>query len=290
MKLSEILFLNEVIRRHRAINGAKMQFVAEDWDYLQLQVLLPFLPLRTFCMFRIFVAICVFRWQSFLLSGYHQLDLLALLTKPSFSGSVLRQFSSAVVLWAIASFFQCALYINSELSGIPSTMQVKRFYRSFTQRLKGKQGRFRGNLSGKRVDFSGRTVISPDPNLRIDQVGVPIHLAKILTYPSVVTEFNLEFMRQLVVNGADKHPGANFIIEKSSGQKKFLKYGNRMFIAEKLRPGDLLERHLIDGDLVLFNRQPSLHKISIMAHFAKVVPHRTFRFNECVCTPYNAGK
>ena len=52
--------------------------------------------------------------------------------------------------------------------------------------------------------------------------------------------------------------------------------------------GDLIERHMIDEDLVLFNRQPSLHKLSIMCHRAKILPHRTFRFNECVCTPYNA--
>ncbi|XP_078201620.1 DNA-directed RNA polymerase III subunit RPC1 isoform X2 [Callithrix jacchus] len=136
MKLTEIIFLNDVIKKHR-ISGAKTQMIMEDWDFLQLQ---------------------------------------------------------------------CALYINSELSGIPLNMAPKKWTRGFVQRLKGKQGRFRGNLSGKRVDFSGRTVISPDPNLRIDEVAVPVHVAKILTFP------------------------------------------------EK----------------------------------ARVKPHRTFRFNECVCTPYNA--
>lgn len=183
---------------------------------------------------------------------------------------------------------QCALYINSEMSGLPPDMQPKKAMRAFTQRLKGKQGRFRGNLCGKRVDFSGRTVISPDPNLRIDQVGVPIHVAMTLTFPEIVNASNIEKMRQLVINGSDVHPGANYLVEKKSGNKKLLKYGKRDELANYLRFGDIVERHLDDNDVVLFNRQPSLHKISIMSHRAKVMPGRTFRFNECACTPYNA--
>ncbi|KAF3423619.1 hypothetical protein E2986_12478 [Frieseomelitta varia] len=182
----------------------------------------------------------------------------------------------------------CALYINSEMSGIPANMQPKKSGRGLVQRLKGKQGRFRGNLSGKRVDFSSRTVISPDPNLRIEQVGVPIHVAKILTYPEKVNPSNIELMRKLVRNGPDIHPGANFVQQGKTQFKKFLRYGNRQKIAEDLQYGDIVERHLRDDDVVLFNRQPSLHKLSIMAHKAKVLEHRTFRFNECVCTPYNA--
>ncbi|CAH1249658.1 POLR2A [Branchiostoma lanceolatum] len=218
MKLTEILFLNDVIQKHRA-TGARAQMIMEDWDFLQLQ---------------------------------------------------------------------CALYINSEQGGIPLNMQPKKPTRGFCQRLKGKQGRFRGNLSGKRVDYSSRTVISPDPNLRIDQVAVPIHVAKILTYPEKVNKANIQLMRQLIVNGCDTHPGANFVESRATGVKRFLKYGNRQKIAQELKYGDIVERHLKDKDVVLFNRQPSLHKLSIMAHYAKVMPHRTFRFNECVCTPYNA--
>lgn len=180
-----------------------------------------------------------------------------------------------------------ALYINSEMTGIPAAMAPKKALRGFCQRLKGKTGRFRGNLSGKRVDFSSRTVISPDPNLHIDQVGVPRFVAKILTYPQRVFDHNLEFMRELVMNGPDVHPGANFV-EYASAMKRFLRYGNRQQIARDLRVGDIVERHLIDGDVVLFNRQPSLHKMSIMCHHVKVCPWRTFRFNESVCTPYNA--
>ncbi|XP_012263608.2 DNA-directed RNA polymerase III subunit RPC1 [Athalia rosae] len=218
MKLSEIVFINDVIQKHRQ-SGAKVQMYNEDWEFLQLH---------------------------------------------------------------------CALYVNSEMSGIPLNMQPKKSGRGLVQRLKGKQGRFRGNLSGKRVDFSSRTVISPDPNLRIEQVGVPIHVAKILTYPERVNSCNIDLMRKLVQNGPDVHPGANFVQQRSTEFKKFLRYGNRLKIAQELKYGDIVERHLRDEDVVLFNRQPSLHKLSIMAHKAKVLEHRTFRFNECVCTPYNA--
>ncbi|XP_068619415.1 DNA-directed RNA polymerase III subunit RPC1 [Battus philenor] len=181
-----------------------------------------------------------------------------------------------------------ALYINSEMSGIPLSMQPKKPGRGLVQRLKGKQGRFRGNLSGKRVDFSSRTVISPDPNLQIQEVGVPVHVAKVLTYPERVFPANLQWLKRLVCNGPDVHPGANYVQQRGVRHKKFLKYGNREKIAHELKCGDVVERHLVDGDVVLFNRQPSLHKLSIMCHRARVQPQRTFRFNECVCTPYNA--
>ncbi|KIY51353.1 beta and beta-prime subunits of DNA dependent RNA-polymerase [Fistulina hepatica ATCC 64428] len=178
-----------------------------------------------------------------------------------------------------------AMYVNSELPGVPS-QPGQRPMRGFVQRLKGKQGRFRGNLSGKRVDFSGRTVISPDPNLRIDEVAVPQRVAKILTYPERVTVHNIESLRCAVRNGPDVHPGANFATRGEV--KKFLKFGNRADVADSLAIGDIVERHIIDGDIVLFNRQPSLHKLSIMCHRVKVRPWRTFRLNECVCGPYNA--
>ena len=152
------------------------------------------------------------------------------------------------------------MYINSELPGVPSQMGQKPI-RGFCQRLKGKQGRFRGNLSGKRVDFSGRTVISPDPNLRIDEVAVPERVAKILTYPERVTSHNIERLKKAVRNGCDVHPGANYVTAGSNGFKKYLKFGNRTAIADGLRVGDIVERHVVDGDIALFNRQPSLHKV-----------------------------
>ena len=189
---------------------------------------------------------------------------------------------------------QCALYLQGpNVPGIrPEWQSDKKSLRSFAQRLKGKQGRFRGNLSGKRVDFSGRTVISPDPNLLIDEVCVPIHMAKVLTYPERVFAHNLSKLRQLVIRGPDQWPGANYVEVATVGNvepvKRSLRYGDRRRTANELKVGDMVERHLSDGDVVLFNRQPSLHKLSIMAHRARVMEGRTLRFNECVCAPYNA--
>jgi DNA-directed RNA polymerase III subunit RPC1 len=182
---------------------------------------------------------------------------------------------------------QIAMYVNSDVPGLQQPGYGKAI-RGFCQRLKGKQGRFRGNLSGKRVDFSGRTVISPDPNLGIDQVAVPILVAKNLTYPERVQKQNIEKLRKCIRNGPDVHPGAQQILKKDSDHKISLKFARRENEAKNLKYGDIVERHLEDGDIVLFNRQPSLHKLSIMSHYVKVRPWRTFRLNECVCNPYNA--
>jgi DNA-directed RNA polymerase III subunit RPC1 len=182
---------------------------------------------------------------------------------------------------------QVAMLVNSDLPGFNKGLNTAKPIRSLTSRLKGKQGRFRGNLSGKRVDFSARTVISPDPNLRVDQVGIPERVAKVMTFPERVNKYNIDMLRKMVNNGPDIHPGAN-VVEFASGNRVFLKYGDREQVSACLRYGDLVERHMIDNDLCLFNRQPSLHKMSIMAHRAKILDWRTFRFNECVCTPYNA--
>jgi DNA-directed RNA polymerase III subunit RPC1 len=202
------------------------------------------------------------------------------------------QLSCAILYnrFELVTFSECVIidiFITSELPGLPPSKQISKPIRGICQRLKGKQGRFRGNLSGKRVDFSGRTVISPDPNLKIDQVAVPILVAKILTYPERVFTANIDRLRRAVVTGPKNHPGANFVIY-ADGSKTDLRFGDRLKVAAELKYGDIVERHLIDNDVVLFNRQPSLHRVSIMAHRAKVMPWRTFRFNECVCTPYNA--
>ncbi|SSD60927.1 DNA-directed RNA polymerase III subunit RPC1 [Saccharomycodes ludwigii] len=188
-----------------------------------------------------------------------------------------------------------AMYINSD-SVNPAAMPGNgslggpkpKPIRALCQRLKGKQGRFRGNLSGKRVDFSGRTVISPDPNLSVDEVAVPDRVAKVLTYPEKVTRYNKRKLQQLIVNGPDLHPGANYVLKKNEEARRNLRFGDRYKLAKNLQFGDVVERHIEDGDIVLFNRQPSLHRLSILSHYAKIRPWRTFRLNECVCTPYNA--
>ncbi|ARM77107.1 DNA-directed RNA polymerase subunit A' [Acidianus manzaensis] len=191
-------------------------------------------------------------------------------------------------LWDLLQY-HVATYFDNEIPGLPTSKHRSgRPLRTLAQRLKGKEGRFRGNLSGKRVDFSARTVISPDPNISIDQVGVPVDIAKTLTVPERVTKWNIERMREYVINGPDKWPGANYVI-KSDGRRIDLRYvKDRKEFASTLAPGFIVERHLIDNDVVIFNRQPSLHRISMMGHKVKVLPGKTFRLNLLVCPPYNA--
>lgn len=191
-------------------------------------------------------------------------------------------------LWELLQY-HVTTYFNNEVSGIPPARHRSgRALRTLAQRLKGKEGRFRSNLSGKRVDFSARTVISPDPNLSINEVGVPYEIATILTIPERLTEWNLEEMRKLIINGPIIHPGANYVI-RSDGRRIDLRFvKNREAVADTLEPGFIIERHLKDGDIVLFNRQPSLHRLSIMAHEVIVMPYKTFRLSLCVCPPYNA--
>ena len=181
-----------------------------------------------------------------------------------------------------------AYYINSDTKGINKNIIGNKQIRSLCTRLRGKHGRFRGHLSGKRVDFTGRTVISPDPNLQIDQVGVPVYMAKNLTYPERVTEFNINYLKKLILNGTDIHPGANFVITNNGDNKIYLGYTNKKKICDELKIGDIVERHLMNDDIILFNRQPSLHRLSIMAFHAKILPWRTLRFNESCCSPFNA--
>ena len=152
-------------------------------------------------------------------------------------------------------------------------------------RLKGKEGRIRGNLMGKRVDFSARSVISPDPNLEVDELGVPISIAMNVTFPEIVTNYNKEFLIKLIRNGPSKYPGARYIY-RNDGSIINLKFGNK--INRKLEEGYIVERYLLNGDYVIFNRQPSLHKMSMMGHRVHILNYKTFRLNLSVTTPYNA--
>jgi DNA-directed RNA polymerase subunit A' len=185
--------------------------------------------------------------------------------------------------------YHTTTYFDNEVSGIPQAHHRSgRPLKTLTQRLKGKEGRFRGSLSGKRVDFSSRTVISPDPNLDLSEVGVPETVAMKLTIPEIVTEWNIERMRQLVINGPNKFPGVNYIVRPDGVKIRLDFVEDRSIIAETLEIGYLVERHLADGDIVMFNRQPSLHQMSIMAHYVRVLPGKTFRLHPSVCPPYNA--
>ena len=322
-------------------------------------------------------------------------------------------------LWELLQY-HVTTYFDNQTSGIPPARHRSgRTLKTLTQRLKGKEGRFRSNLSGKRVNFCARSVISPDPYLGVNEVGVPTKIAKELTVPIRVTTRNREQMRQMILRGPDVHPGVNYVIRGDKRRvrinqrsrlinagfrchnpecmeettqrfdlhqvlpapnflpglvvKKFVsreeavaggeelvtyaiddaatianlrgedidgnplaeddprsimhrrwkfelanpdtpypeglevtcphclspdnEWGERTRVEDRLstvdmngnpKPGLLVERHLIDGDVVIFNRQPSLHRMSMMVHEVRVMKGHTFRFNLAVCTPYNA--
>ncbi len=191
-------------------------------------------------------------------------------------------------LWELLQY-HITTYIDNEVPGVPPARRRSGMpLRTLAQRLKGKEGRFRGNLSGKRVDFSARTVISPDPYISINEVGVPKEIAMTVTVPVRITTWNIDEVRKYVLNGPYKYPGANYIIDPNGRRIDLRFIKDLKAIAEGLKPGYIVERHLVDGDIVLFNRQPSLHRMSIMAHVVKVLPGRTFRLHLSVCPPYNA--
>ncbi len=187
-------------------------------------------------------------------------------------------------LWELLQY-HVTTYFDNESAGIPPARHRSgRQLKTLFQRLKGKEGRFRYNLSGKRVNFSARTVISPDPTLGINELGVPEEIAAELTLPVSVTLWNLEAVKEMIKTHSDK---INYVI-RPDGRRKKLTDTNIEEVLAEITPGYTLERQLLNGDVVVFNRQPSLHRVSMMCHEVKVLPGRTFRFNVAVCNPYNA--
>ena len=195
-------------------------------------------------------------------------------------------------LWELLQY-HVTTYLDNEVAGCPPARHRSgRPLKTLSQRLKGKDGRFRGSLSGKRVNFSARTVISPDPNLSVIEVGIPLAVANEMSIPVQATSYNIEELRQMVLNGPsrptlDQPCGANYVIRPDKRRLR-LAEGNLDTVAEQIEPGWTVERQIRDGDIVLFNRQPSLHRMSIMAHRVRVMDGRTFRLNPAVCPPYNA--
>ncbi|MDO9044577.1 MAG: DNA-directed RNA polymerase subunit A' [Methanobacteriaceae archaeon] len=202
-------------------------------------------------------------------------------------------------LWELLQY-HVTTYFDNEASGVPPARHRSgRPLKTLAQRLKGKEGRFRSNLLGKQVNFSASTVISPDPNISINEVGVPEIIATEVTVPIKVTEWNLEELKGYIMNGSNVHLGANYVI-RPDGKKIRIHEKIKETVAENLEKNYhehnesgkngfyAVERHLKDGDIVLFNRQPSIHRMSMMAHEVRVLPYKTFRLNPCVCPPYNA--
>ncbi|NDE15528.1 hypothetical protein EBZ80_11420 [bacterium] len=188
--------------------------------------------------------------------------------------------------WTLLLQFHVATLVDNDLPGVGQSAQRSgRPLKSLTQRLGTKEGRIRNNLQGKRVEFSARSVITPDPNISVEELGVPLKVAMNLTFPERVTGFNIDRLYALVQNGPDKYPGAKSIV-RTAGRTISLKHVNTKTI--QLFEGDVVNRHMLDGDPVLFNRQPSLHRMSMMCHRVRVLPYSTFRLNVSVTKPYNA--
>ncbi|MBS3076222.1 DNA-directed RNA polymerase subunit A' [Candidatus Pacearchaeota archaeon] len=189
-------------------------------------------------------------------------------------------------LWDLLQFHITTFFDNTVSRIPPARHRSGQPLKTITERIKGKEGRIRKNLAGKRVNYSARTVISPDPSIQINEVGVPFEIAKIVTVAETVNDLNLEKLKKLV-GMAEEYPGANYVIRPDGKRKKIVAELKEEIISE-LVPGYQVERHLQDGDVVLFNRHPSLHRGSLMAHFVRVLPGRTFRMHPAVCAPYNA--
>ena len=189
--------------------------------------------------------------------------------------------------WHTVLQYYCATLVDNNIPGAaPVAQRSGRPLKSIKERLNGKGGRVRGNLMGKRVDFSARSVITPDPNLSIRELGVPLKIAKNITKPVVVNDRNRRVLTKLVRNGPDEYPGAK-ILERKGGENISLRYADRDNIV--LYNGDIVHRHMMDGDGVLFNRQPTLHRMSMMCHIARIMHQGdTFRMNVGDTKPYNA--
>jgi len=182
--------------------------------------------------------------------------------------------------------YHIATLVDNQIPGVaPSAQRGGRPLKSIQQRLGSKEGRIRYNLQGKRVEFSARSVITPDPNISIAELGVPIKIAMNLTVPERVTDYNRDKLYKLVQNGTATYPGAKTLV-RADGRMISLAHVNTKEIV--LYSGDLVNRHLMDGDMVLFNRQPTLHRMSMMGHRVRVLPYNTFRLNVSAVAPYNA--
>lgn len=190
-------------------------------------------------------------------------------------------------LWDLLQYHVTTFFDNDVPQLPPARHRSGQPLKTIVGRLKSKEGRIRHNLAGKRTNFSARTVISPDPKIKINEVGVPRVIAMKLTVPERVTEWNIEYLKKFIQRGAAEYPGSNYII-RPDGRRKKITSETKEQLLEELQPGFLVERHLMDGDIALFNRQPSLHRMSMMCHKVRVLPGLTLRLSPAVCAPYNA--
>ncbi|XP_044737511.1 DNA-directed RNA polymerase I subunit RPA1 [Chrysoperla carnea] len=178
------------------------------------------------------------------------------------------------------------------------------------QIIEKKTGIIRQHMMGKRVNYAARSVITPDPNININEVGIPLVFAKQLTYPVRVTTYNVNQLREMIKNGPDQYPGA-VMVENEDGVLKLIpqdpnqkeSIAKRLLVAtdEVILKGNnknkrnsvkIIHRHLLNGDVVLLNRQPTLHKPSIQGHHVRILNSinndKTIRLHYGNCKAYNA--
>ena len=189
-------------------------------------------------------------------------------------------------LWDLLQFHITTFFDNTIARIPPARHRSGQPLKTITERIKGKEGRIRKNIAGKRVNYSGRTVISPDSFIEINEVGIPYEIAKVVTVSETVTDINIDKLKKLIEKG-ENYPGANYII-RPDGKRKKISPDLKEEIINELVSGYKVERHLQNGDIVLFNRHPSLHRGSLMAHYVRVLPGRTFRLHPAAAFPYNA--
>ena len=216
----------------------------------------------------------------------------------NYAPSALVHEASAALFNAISEYLDTstrpAMAVQRRVGAMTHAMSA--IDKGIKQRLDGKEGLFRENMMGKRVDFCARSVISGDPTLELDQLGVPHSIANKLTYPERLFALNEVALRNCVRRGANVEGGAAYIVlpdDGSGGEPRRMSLADMDAlelerVACSLTSEYIVERHLRDGDLVIFNRQPSLHKMSVMAHRVKRLPWSTFRMNLSVTSPYNA--
>lgn len=199
---------------------------------------------------------------------------------------------AAIDDWTMLLQYHLATLVDNDIPGVAQSAQRSgRPLKSIQMRIGTKDGRIRNNLQGKRVEYSARSVITPDPNISVTELGVPLKVAMNLTFPEIVTSININRLYAMVQNGPDVYPGAKSVDRAKSnpndvGRSISLKHVNTKTI--KIYKGDTVHRHMLNGDKVLFNRQPSLHRMSAMCHFARILPYSTFRLNVSDTKPYNA--
>lgn len=188
--------------------------------------------------------------------------------------------------------------LNNNISAYMSAKSAKKT--AYTKKAKigitdtwsQKYGRVRRNLMGKRSNNSGRSFITCDISMEVDELGIPIVVAKKIHIPETVTLQNIERLRTYVINGPNQYPGAHMITHKS-GETTYVNTASGTI--PTLNLGDIVLRDVITGDNCIFNRQPSLEPSSITAMRVKVIPEskrysnlKTYRMNVITCNLFGA--